>query len=544
MLTNLTTLALFLPAVHLIGASDVAIEGRRLRSRSSPRSRCSPRCARRLRSTLVGEPAQRVLARMNAWLVRHSRAVGAIVCFGFAVLLAVQGIEQLSRRSVARALGAVLSADYTRGVWRSMMRSKSVPAGSVPKALAPVAAEARGAEGVGDGRVAEADQQRALERERHALDDAPRAGLDRLEVGELVAQRGDVGVEPRVGARGLVDLGEERLDRGRAAGHRRAARRGTGRCPSPPRSRPAASRGRAAACPTPRRSRCRRGTRAPRPRAPAPRLQIQYLSTALARRLNSVAFARRRRCDLVVGARAGAAPRSSRPRTRRRGRRARCCISGWSTSSLPNAERWAAWWIAVRDAGAHPGRRADRAVEPRVVDHLDDRRHAAALLADQPRPGAAELDLARGVGAVAELVLEALDVDRVALAVGREARHQEARQPAVGLREDEERVAHRRREEPLVAGDLVLGAGPAAVQRAAPSSCWRARRSRPASRSSPSRTARRPCRAPGPCARRSRATGSAAPTPRRARAACAAPGSPSRSSRSGSRRRPRPGRAA
>ena len=37
--------------------------------------------------------------------------------------------------------------------------------------------------------------------------------------------------------------------------------------------------------------------------------------------------------------------------------------------------------------------------------------------------------------------------------------------PPVGLGEDEERVAHRRREEPLVPGDLVLAARPAAVQR-------------------------------------------------------------------------------
>ena len=112
----------------------------------------------------------------------------------------------------------------------------------------------------------------------------------------------------------------------------------------------------------------------------------------------------------------------------------------------------------LRGARAHPGGRAERAVEPGVVDHLDDRRHAAALLADQPRPGAAELDLAGGVRAVAELVLEPLDVDPVALAVGGEARHQEAGEPALGLGEDEEGVAHRRRAEPLVAGELVLGA--------------------------------------------------------------------------------------
>ena len=86
--------------------------------------------------------------------------------------------------------------------------------------------------------------------------------------------------------------------------------------------------------------------------------------------------------------------------------------------------------------------------------------------------------------------------------------------------------------------------GPPPFERRRRSSCWRARRSRPASRSSPSRTARPSCRAPGRAARRrSAARGSAAPTPRPARAACAAPGSPSRSSRSGSRRRPRPARA-
>ena len=90
---------------------------------------------------------------------------------------------------------------------------------------------------------------------------------------------------------------------------------------------------------------------------------------------------------------------------------------------------------------------------------------------------------------------------RLRVAVGQDARQQEAGQAAVGLREHQEGVAHRRRAEPLVAGDLVLGPGPAAVQRRARRWCWRARPSRPASRSSPCRTARRPCR------RRARAAG-------------------------------------
>ena len=90
-----------------------------------------------------------------------------------------------------------------------------------------------------------------------------------------------------------------------------------------------------------------------------------------------------------------------------------------------------------------------------MVDHLDDRRHAAAGLAHDLGQGAAELDLARGVRAVAELVLEALQLEAlVARAVGQHARQREAGDAFAGLREDEEEVAHRGAAEPLVPGDL------------------------------------------------------------------------------------------
>ena len=101
------------------------------------------------------------------------------------------------------------------------------------------------------------------------------------------------------------------------------------------------------------------------------------------------------------------------------------------------------------DAAPHPRGAADDAVQPRVRDHLDDRRHAAALLPQQPRGRRAELDLARGERARAELVLEPLELEAGA------ALDDEARQPARRLREDEEDVAHRVRAEPLVAGELV-----------------------------------------------------------------------------------------
>src|SRR5439155_18587586 len=83
----------------------------------------------------------------------------------------------------------------------------------------------------------------------------------------------------------------------------------------------------------------------------------------------------------------------------------------------------------LRDSVAHSRGRADDAVEARVIDHLDDRPDPAPLLPDQLRPGAAELDLAGGIRAIAELVLQPLEEKLVAGSVRKDAREQEARQP-------------------------------------------------------------------------------------------------------------------
>ena len=112
----------------------------------------------------------------------------------------------------------------------------------------------------------------------------------------------------------------------------------------------------------------------------------------------------------------------------------------------------------VGERKAHQPRRGDGAVEARVGDHVDDGGDAAPFLADRPRIGAVEFDLGRSVGAVAELVLQPLQMQRVDAAVRQEARHQKARQAIWRLRQDEEGVRHRRRQEPLVAGDAVFAA--------------------------------------------------------------------------------------
>src|SRR5205085_1224042 len=86
---------------------------------------------------------------------------------------------------------------------------------------------------------------------------------------------------------------------------------------------------------------------------------------------------------------------------------------------------------------------------PGVVDHLDDGRDAASLLADQARDRAAELHLGRRQRAGAELVLQTLELHAGA------ARKEEAGETARRPSEDEEDVARRVGAEPLVAGDLV-----------------------------------------------------------------------------------------
>ena len=114
------------------------------------------------------------------------------------------------------------------------------------------------------------------------------------------------------------------------------------------------------------------------------------------------------------------------------------------------------------ERAAHQPGRADGEVEPRQVGHGQRRLDALAFLADQPAQRAAILDLARGVRLVAAFVLEALDQQAVARAVGQPAGQQEAGQAAIGMGQGDEDVAVRHREEPFVAVDQVGLARPAA----------------------------------------------------------------------------------
>ena len=108
---------------------------------------------------------------------------------------------------------------------------------------------------------------------------------------------------------------------------------------------------------------------------------------------------------------------------------------------------------------------AHHAVQARESGHFDDGGNTTAFLADHAPPGTTEFHLAAGVGTIAHLVLQPLDLHCVLGAIGPVARHVEAGRAAFRAGHHEVRVAHRRREEPLVAGDQVLAAAPLATQR-------------------------------------------------------------------------------
>src|SRR3546814_8889950 len=96
----------------------------------------------------------------------------------------------------------------------------------------------------------------------------------------------------------------------------------------------------------------------------------------------------------------------------------------------------------------------------RISDWSSDVCSSDLFLADEPAVRPLQLDLRGGIGAVAELLLQALQAQRVYRAVGQEARHQETGEPALRLGQHEEAVAHWRGEEPLVADQDVRLARP------------------------------------------------------------------------------------
>ena len=98
----------------------------------------------------------------------------------------------------------------------------------------------------------------------------------------------------------------------------------------------------------------------------------------------------------------------------------------------------------------HQRRRTDQAILAGQCHHLQDGCDAATFLTDRPRQRSFEFDFATGVAPVTQLVLQALDPVGISSSIRRKTRQQEATEPAGCLRQYQEGIAHRRRQEPFV----------------------------------------------------------------------------------------------
>lgn len=95
MATNVTTAALYLPAMHHVGVDDVGLLGSAVAAMLVLAITLIPAVAPPFAVTLAGDQAQAALDRLSAFSARHSRAINAGVCFGFAVFLAAVALPVL-----------------------------------------------------------------------------------------------------------------------------------------------------------------------------------------------------------------------------------------------------------------------------------------------------------------------------------------------------------------------------------------------------------------------------------------------------------------
>jgi hypothetical protein len=97
---------------------------------------------------------------------------------------------------------------------------------------------------------------------------------------------------------------------------------------------------------------------------------------------------------------------------------------------------------------------AERAVETGEPAHFEDLPNAIALFAHQPAAGFKELDFAAGVRAVAELIFQPLQMQRIALTVGKHGARK-SRRALRRLSQNQMRIALRNREKPFMTDQMI-----------------------------------------------------------------------------------------
>ncbi len=96
MLTNFSTIALFFPAMHAIGISQVTVADKAVAFALVYIVVLLPVVVPPLAVTLLGQRATPALHALNRFFVAHHQAIGAGICFVFAALLCAAGLHALA----------------------------------------------------------------------------------------------------------------------------------------------------------------------------------------------------------------------------------------------------------------------------------------------------------------------------------------------------------------------------------------------------------------------------------------------------------------
>lgn len=95
MLTNVTSIVLFFPAVHQVGAAHVDVPEKGVALLLVMLVTSLPATGPVLAVTLLGARGRRALEALNAFTTTHRRTIAAAIAFAFAAFLGVTGLEDL-----------------------------------------------------------------------------------------------------------------------------------------------------------------------------------------------------------------------------------------------------------------------------------------------------------------------------------------------------------------------------------------------------------------------------------------------------------------
>ena len=95
MLTNFSSIVLFLPAMHAIGIAKVGLADQVIAFVLLYAITLLPAYGPPLVVSLLGPSAKQVLDHLNRFFVEHRRTISAVICFGFAALLTFAGLKVL-----------------------------------------------------------------------------------------------------------------------------------------------------------------------------------------------------------------------------------------------------------------------------------------------------------------------------------------------------------------------------------------------------------------------------------------------------------------